>query len=84
MIQPVRLNQAYTRNFTAEKRSYPQAQTRPLSYSHSLGSSALFGLSAMGFSTIFMRGWKMPFAVGCAVAGVMMLLNLPDKLYHKK
>ena len=85
MIQPIRAQQnIYTPKFTAENRKYHQAQTKHLSYGHSLGTSALFGLSAMGFSTIFMRGWTMPFAVGTAFAGLMMLFNLPDKLYNHK
>lgn len=71
-------------NFTSakEKQSYPPK--RKLGYAHSLGTSALFGLSATGFSSIFSYGWKLPIAIGTAFAGIMMLFNIPDKIYERK
>ncbi len=52
-----------------------------ISYWRSLGISALFGSSAMGFATLFCNGWKAPITFGTAIAGLMMLFDLPDSLY---
>lgn len=85
MISPIRNYSTYKQpQFTSNKPPQQGAPKRKLSYGHRLGTSALFGLSAMGFSTIFSRGWKGPIAIGTAFAGLMMLFNIPEKLYERK
>ena len=85
MINPVRNYGVYNQSYFAAARSTQQGvPKRKISYGHSLGTSALFGLSAMGFSTLFLKGWKAPFTVGVATAGLMMLLSIPDKLYNRQ
>ena len=87
MIRPVS-NYSVYKTAKSFKSDEPQAQEiyyrkerkTPISYTHSLGISGLYGLGMMGISSIFLRGWRNPIAIGTLVAGVMMLLNIPDKM----
>ena len=82
MISPIR--NYYTPCFKSTQRqpvpSKTQTRKEPLSYGHTLGVSALLGLSAMGFATIFCKGWLKPIAIGEIVAGISMLFSIPDRM----
>jgi hypothetical protein len=85
VISPIKPQIIYSQpKFSSTRLNQQGTPKRKVSYGHALGTSSLFGLSAFGFSTLFIRGWKAPFIVGMGVTGLMMLLNIPEKLYQRK
>ena len=88
MIRPINITAIYKpTSFKSNNNPdiyYREKRTKPLPYTKALGVAGLYGLGTMGIATIFLRGWKNPFALGTLVTGVMLLLNIPDKMNPHK